>query len=142
MTCWRAGCIERCKSGSEGGGWKSTVVRRQLAGRLPYNFAIRQSQLDLWLNLAFKAVGDIRVSGATAPRYGANLWIHPNAKGIHSLSGAQAIVIKLKGGMAVYPDENNPARIPIMGMRAITWNQLKLMVDGKNGFVDLKQGWL
>src|SRR5262249_59438509 len=36
MTDWRAGCAERCKSGSEGGGWKSTIARWQLAGRPPY----------------------------------------------------------------------------------------------------------
>jgi len=31
---WRAGCIERCTPGSEGGGWKR--ASRHLASRLPY----------------------------------------------------------------------------------------------------------
>jgi len=33
---WRAACIERCKHGSERGGWKSSPTRRTLAGRLLY----------------------------------------------------------------------------------------------------------
>jgi sigma-B regulation protein RsbU (phosphoserine phosphatase) len=37
MGYWRAGCAERCKSGSEGGGWKRTEpLIRHLAGHLPY----------------------------------------------------------------------------------------------------------
>ena len=30
-THWRAGCVERCKSGSEGGGWKSACKGNSLA---------------------------------------------------------------------------------------------------------------
>jgi len=33
---WRAGCGESRKPGSEGGGWKRTVLGRHLAGHLPY----------------------------------------------------------------------------------------------------------
>src|SRR2546427_1670931 len=50
ITYWRAGCAERCKSGSEGGGWKPAprsivpVARRhddrQGAGRLPYSVSL------------------------------------------------------------------------------------------------------
>jgi hypothetical protein len=34
---WRAGCIERCTSGSEGGGWISNTARCSGTGRLPYS---------------------------------------------------------------------------------------------------------
>lgn len=43
--------------------------------------------------------------------------------------------------MAVHPDERNPTRIPIMGMRAVISNKLKLLVNGDKGCVDLKRGW-
>src|SRR5262245_61789935 len=36
MAHWRAVCGESRKHGSEGGGWKRTVLMQYLAGRLPY----------------------------------------------------------------------------------------------------------
>ena len=42
---WRAGCLETCTSGSEGGGWKSAA--RQLASRLPYRVVVWGRQAEV-----------------------------------------------------------------------------------------------
>ena len=45
MVHWRAGCAERCTSGSEGGGWKRTET--YLVSRLPYKCTITVGYLLL-----------------------------------------------------------------------------------------------
>lgn len=59
-----------------------------------FTFAIRKRQLDLWLSHVFQEIGDIKVSGVVVPRYEAKLWIHPNIKGGHSLSGARPVPLE------------------------------------------------
>lgn len=75
----------------------------------------------------------MRIGGATARKYEADLWIH----GVHG-----PYPLDMKGGIIVYPNDDNPARLPILGLRAIVQNELTLTVDGKGRMVVLKApGW-
>jgi hypothetical protein len=46
-------------------------------------------------------------------------------------------------GIVVYPEDvPNPARLPILGLRALVRSDLKLIIDGKRRAVALKTpGW-
>jgi len=49
------------------------------------------------------------------------------------------IVFEMREGLIVYPDNApNPARLPILGLRALVRNHLKLIIDGKRREVTLK----
>jgi hypothetical protein len=48
--------------------------------------------------------------------------------------------LRLKEGIGVYPDDDNPARLPILGLRALVRNDLTLTIDGRRREVTLKSG--
>jgi hypothetical protein len=75
--------------------------------------------------------GRIEVGGSIVPLLAGSIWIHPNQAGTTEPSGQAPLLLRLKGGIAVYPqDIPNPARLPIRGLRAIIRNRLKLTIDG------------
>jgi hypothetical protein len=51
--------------------------------------------------------------------------------------------LEMHEGLIVYPeDAPNPARLPILGLRALVRNRLTLVIDGKRREVTLKtSGW-
>jgi hypothetical protein len=50
--------------------------------------------------------------------------------------------IEVDGGIAVIPDDLPIApRLPLLGIKAILGNGLRLMIDGKRRHVTLKKGW-
>jgi hypothetical protein len=61
----------------------------------------------------------------------ADLWIHPNLPGqIHS-SDREPVRLLLKEGIALYPDDgSNHPRLPLLGLRALLDNHLRLTVNG------------
>jgi hypothetical protein len=47
--------------------------------------------------------------------------------------------LQLPEGIAVYPsDESNYPRLPLLGLRAIIKNELKVVIDGKRQHVSLR----
>ncbi len=99
-----------------------------------HNLAIRQSQLVSWAQARLPYMKDIRVAGSLVPIYRAGVWIHPNS--------GKPFKLELEDGIAVYPnDVTNPARLPILGLRAIARNDLKLIVESERKQVTLKTKW-
>ncbi len=96
-----------------------------------YNFAIRRAQLERWSSLALPRTGQIEVGGSIIPLLAANLWIHPNREGTIEPNVAPAFLLEVKEGIAAYPPiVANPARLPILGLRGIIRNGLKLTLEG------------
>jgi hypothetical protein len=68
----------------------------------------------------------------------ANLWIHRNRPGSLALRGSEPFLLHLEEGIANYSDDgSNYPRLPLLGLRAIFKNDLKLVIDGKGGCVSL-----
>jgi hypothetical protein len=88
-----------------------------------HNFAIRQEQLDRWTGLTLAKRGLVNVGGRTLPLYAANVWIHSDHRG--------AFRLRMEEGIVVYPDVPNPARLPILGLRGLVRNGVRLIIDGK-----------
>jgi hypothetical protein len=104
-----------------------------------HNFAIRRAQLERWVHLALPRTGQIEVGGSIVPLFAANLWIHPNREGTVEANGGFPFMLEIKEGVAVYPPiVVNPARLPILGLRALIRNGLKLTMDGATSELTLE----
>jgi hypothetical protein len=96
-----------------------------------HNFAMRERQLEWSVSPALPRMGHVRVNGLIVPLLSAKIWIHPNRKGTVEPSGGAPLNLVAMEGIIVYPHHiPNPARLPILGLRAIIRNGLKLTIDG------------
>ncbi len=83
--------------------------------------------------------GKVEVGGFSVPLLGADVWIHPNRAGAIDPSGQAPFRLELTGGIIVYPPEvPNPARLPILGLRGLIRNKLRLTIDGSSRDVTLE----
>jgi len=99
-----------------------------------HSFALNEHHLGNWAGLqidTFPALGSIRDRGSRIPLHVANLWVYPNQRGSRvRLANRVCHQLETDFGIAVYPGNSFP-RIPILGLRSITKNQLRLTIDGK-----------
>ena len=103
-----------------------------------HNFSIQENHLVQWAGV-HPQIGTMREGGrAPSLRYG-SAWIHRNQRGRRNLRDAEPFLLALKEGIAVYPDDgSNYPRLPLLGLRVIIRNNLKLVVDGKRTHVSLR----
>jgi hypothetical protein len=96
-----------------------------------HNFAIRREHWDRWIRWTPRRIGQINVGGSIVPLFAARLWIHPNREGTVEPSGQGARALRVDRGIAIYPTSlRNPARLLILGVRALIRNKLRLTIDG------------
>jgi hypothetical protein len=108
-----------------------------------HNFSIRGEHVERWARLRLRQRGKVRIWGDDVPLLAGSVWIHPNRRRKMDLAKGQPIRLEMREGVIVYPENApNPARLPILGLRALVRNQLKLIIDGKRREVTLKTpGW-
>jgi hypothetical protein len=109
-----------------------------------HNFAIREEHLRRWARLSLpEQRHSITVDGQRVPLLNARVWLHPNKPTTLSVADRPAFRPEMPEGIAVYPrGVPNPARLPILGLRGIVRNDLKLVIDGKRRSVSLgTAGW-
>jgi hypothetical protein len=75
---------------------------------------------------------------ARIPLNAANVWLHRNQRGTNNVSSDEPFFLKLVYGIAVYPEERQYPRLPLVGMRAILSNNIHLTVDGEHTSVTLR----
>jgi hypothetical protein len=106
-----------------------------------HNFSIQEHQLSRWAGiqpqgLAF--LGTIREGERTPSLRRAHIWIHRNQSGARDRRVGRPFLLALEEGIATYPsDGSNYPRIPLLGLRAIIKNNLRLVIEGKRKFVSL-----
>ena len=105
-------------------------------------FSIAEQQLSRWARLAVTAlpqVRRVRDRGRTIPVHAANLWIHRNVPGKRDeFSTATPWLLPLRQGIAVYPEEAQPPRLPLLGLRALVQNKLHFTMDPERRLVHLR----
>jgi hypothetical protein len=109
-----------------------------------HNFAIREEQLRSWARITpSESRHYITIQGRRLPLINAGLWLFCNEPGSNAVSGRSPICLVMAEGIAVFPkDLPNPARLPILGLRALVDNNLMFILDGKRREVTLKTpGW-
>jgi hypothetical protein len=105
-----------------------------------HNLAIREHQLRSWTRITpIRPRHPITVPGRQVPLISAALWLFPNDPGKPRGSERPPVRLAIPEGVADYPEDvPKPARLPILGLRALVTNGLKLIVDGKGRVVSLK----
>ncbi len=106
-------------------------------------FSVFQRQLIQWAGMqprALPALGTIRESGKRYPCHEADVWLHANVPGRRDRRGdRQPFRLSLEKGIAVYPDTGTPpSHLPLLGLQALTQNNLHLAIDGERRHVHLR----
>jgi hypothetical protein len=107
-----------------------------------HNFSIQAPHLLKWAGIhpkALASMGAIREAGRTPSLHFANVWIHRNQPSKRELKAEEPVMLTLDDGIAVYPaDGSDYPRLPLLGLRAILKNKLKLVIDGKRWHASLR----
>jgi hypothetical protein len=105
---------------------------------LTHNFSITESLLRRWAGLTpndLKSLGTTRLKGETLVQYRGDLRLHRNRPGTVQL-GEGSHPLSLDQGFSLMPEGS--IRLPLLGLRSLIRNNLRLTVDGKRGEVTLK----
>jgi hypothetical protein len=120
---------------------RTPIVPALLDTGLNHNFSIQESSITRWSGLHPQAVslmGSIREGGRTFSRRRAHVWIHRNQSGRRHVRDGEPFLLALEERIAIYPDDgSNYPRLPLLGLRAIIRNNLKLVIDGKRKHASL-----
>ncbi|MCY2987754.1 MAG: hypothetical protein NTY19_07810 [Planctomycetota bacterium] len=108
-----------------------------------HNFSIQEQHLVRWAGMRpslLQVLGQLREQDRRVPLYGANVWLHSNRPGERdSFNDEPPFRLELPRGVAIYPDTSaNFPRLPLLGLRAIAENGLRLIIDGRNRRVSLR----
>jgi hypothetical protein len=108
-----------------------------------FTLAIFQRQLIQWAGLhpqLLPTLGRIREGDMVYPCHKARLWLHPNVPGRSNRRGDRSpLRMSLAKGIAVYPDvASAPSHLPLLGLQALTENNLQLLIDGQRRQVSLR----
>jgi hypothetical protein len=108
-----------------------------------HNFSIRKEHYERWTALQLRQRGSVRIQADELPLLAGSVWIHPNRPGTRDFMEARAIQLEMPEGLIVYPESaSNPARLPILGLRALVRNGLTLVINGNQRELTLKtSGW-
>ena len=67
------------------------------------------------------------------------VWVslHKNVKGTREADERKPHQLTVKEGIALYPDSTGP-RLPVLGLRILTLNRLRSLVDGDRRYVTIR----
>jgi hypothetical protein len=121
---------------------RSPIIPTLIDTGLNHHFSIQERHLRRWAGIhpeSLSKQGNMREGGRSADLRRAYLWIHRNEAGSHDLRDAEPFLVPLQEGMAIYAaDGSNYPRLPLLGLRAILKNNLKLIIDGKRKHASLR----
>ena len=108
-----------------------------------FTLAIYQSQLVRWAGIQPRLLprrGMIREGDNICVRHEADIWLHHNVPGRpERRDDRPPLRLPVEQGIAVYPDAAGiPPRPPLLGLRALTENNLHLLIDGQRRQVALR----
>ncbi len=109
-----------------------------------HNFSIPERLLRRWAGVeSLEPIGEIEVNGRRMTQHRADVWIHGNRPGRREPADA-AFALEMDRGITVVPEGTPGApRLPLLGLRAISRNRLRLTIDGASRRVSLgTEGWL
>jgi hypothetical protein len=100
-----------------------------------HNLSIGREQLDRWGGTVFEDIGELDIDGKPVTQYAADVRIHCNVPGRTELSG-DTFQLEMPQGISVM-DERAP-RLPLLGLRTVIANRLRLVIDGDRRRTTLK----
>lgn len=121
---------------------RAPVIPALIDTGLNHHFSIQERHLKFWAGIhpeSLEKHGTMRESGRSADLRRAYLWVHRNEPGRRDLRHVEPFLLPLQEGMAIYPaDGSDYPRLPLLGLRAILKNNLKLIVDGQRKHASLR----
>jgi hypothetical protein len=130
--------------------WVSLSARGFVSERFPavldtghsHNFSIREEQLKTWAGFtpeAMELLGSIRVNNRLVLLREAALLLHGNVPGSRDEIRGEPCLQETASGIVVHrSDDPLAARLPILGLRVLARNKLRLVVDGAAMTVSLE----
>jgi hypothetical protein len=107
-----------------------------------HTLALQRRHLLRWAGLDPERIprrGRLREGSHLADCYLLNGWLHPNEPGQRDrLADRPPFCLELPEGVAVYPDEGNYPRLPLLGLRALVRNRLHFTLDPERRVVHLR----
>jgi hypothetical protein len=103
-------------------------------------FALQERHLTEWAGVAFAqldVVGRVRERGQVLWLRAASLFAFANIPGTSELSQQIPVRLAMPRGIVVYPNAGFP-RLPILGLRTILHNRLRLTISGDNRSATLR----
>lgn len=104
-----------------------------------HNFALSERHLRDWAGIrpdSLRLIGRSKVNEQKLPLFQSDVFLHRNVPG--SIQRAEGgMLLRMDQGITVMPE----LRLPLLGLRALVRNELRLIVDGKRRQVTLKKGW-
>jgi hypothetical protein len=100
-----------------------------------HNLSIGSGQLERWSGASLKRIGELEIDHRRVVQYAADVRIHRNEPGRSTLRG-DSYPLEMPQGISVL--EEDAPRLPLIGLRAIVANRLRLLIDGDRQRVTLK----
>ena len=105
-----------------------------------HNLSIARRQLVRWGGVVGEEIGELDVNGRPVVQYEAEVRMHRNLPGRTGLRG-DSYPLEMPQGISVF--EEDAPRLPLIGLRTLVSNRLKLLIDGERREVTLRtRGWL
>ncbi|MEX1096302.1 MAG: hypothetical protein WED34_09650 [Planctomycetales bacterium] len=134
--------------------WVSLSVQGKLSARFPaildtghsHNFSIHERHLAAWAGLNrddLAELGVVLVNRQAVELRQADIALWRNVPGRRDeLQEAAPFLLRAPDGIAVH-EEGTPyaPRLPLLGMRALVRNRLRLTVDGADRSVSIRRPW-
>ncbi len=110
-----------------------------------HNFSIKEEHLELWTGLharEIQTIGHARVNKQLVELKDAAIALYPNTPGERDLPrGRSPHLLILSEGTAVHGASDSFApRLPLVGMRALVKNRLRVIIDGDRKEISLECG--
>jgi hypothetical protein len=94
-----------------------------------HNLSISEKQLSRWSGAKLGRIGELEMDRIRVVQYAADVRLHRNLRGKTALKG-DSYPLEMPQGITVFSEEPSP-RLPLMGLRTIVANKLRLVIDGK-----------
>ncbi len=107
-----------------------------------HNFSMREEHLRAWTDRSsegMRRVGTIRVNERIVTLREADVALYRNVPGERDATQGAPYLLRMPQGIAIYPlRDPYGTRLPVIGLRALAINRMKLVVDGANMTVSLE----
>lgn len=105
-----------------------------------HNLSIGHGQLERWSGASLRRIGELEIGHRRVVQYAADVRLHRNRPGRSALRG-DSYPLEMPQGISVF-EEGDAPRLPLIGLRTIVANKLRLAIDGERRHATLKtKGW-
>lgn len=104
-----------------------------------HNLSISERHLSRWSGATLERLGEIVLDNRRVVQYEADVRLHRNVRRSTRLRG-DSYPLETPQGITVLPEESAPG-LPLIGMRLLIANKLKLFLDCNRREVTVRKGW-